>query len=115
MPDEIDRRTFVKAATAVGLGAALGAAPSTSPSNQPLRRKRYAIVGTGARHQMYQIAMHGPHKEHAELVGLCDKNAGRLELARQRAAKAGVNVPGFATADFEKMIAQTRPDVVIVT
>src|SRR5688500_3852563 len=94
---EIDRRTFVKAASAAGLGMALGAAPATTrkAGTKPAKRRRYAIVGTGARHQMYQNAIHHSHKEHAELVALCDKNPGRLELARKRAADAGVKVPGY--------------------
>jgi len=115
--ETIDRRTFVKAATAASLTAAIGASPSTStaPTSTPAKRRRYAIVGCGSRHQMYQNAIHGQYKDHAELVALCDKNEGRLELARQRAAKAGAKVPGFAHTDFATMITQTKPDAVIIT
>ncbi len=110
----IDRRTFVKTAAAAGvglaLGASLGAAQITTGG-----RKRYAIVGTGSRHRMYHGAILGAYKEHAELVGLCDLNIGRVELSRQSARERGVEVPGYAAADFEKMIREQKPDTIIVT
>src|ERR687892_37623 len=34
---------------------------------------------------------------------------------RSQAAAAGVQVPGFLAADFDRMIRETRPQVVIVT
>lgn len=121
----VDRRTFLKTASALGLGLAV-AAPSDflraadpvstpSPSSAP-RRRRYAIVGTGSRSMMYQIAIETDFREHAELVGLCDSNPGRLQLARDRSQQlASRTPPTFAPADFEKMIATTKPDFVIVT
>ena len=49
-------------------------------------------------------------------MGLCDANAGRLELARGRSARNGAKVPaGFLAADFDRMLAETKPEVVIVT
>jgi predicted dehydrogenase len=122
----IDRRTFVKGVSAAGLGLALGAAPamaqeSATPSVSVAatqaagQRKRYAIVGTGSRYSMYRDAILGGYKDHAQLVGFCDSNPGRLELARSKAKEKGAEVPGYAPADFEKMIAETKPDAVIVT
>ena len=56
------------------------------------------------------------HATHAELVGLCDPNPGRIELARQRSVQNGAPVPrGYLTADFDRMLAEVRPDTVIVT
>ena len=51
----------------------------------------------------------------AELVGLCDANAGRLAQRVAWARANGLEVPAYAAADFERMIAETRPDRVIVT
>ncbi|MCX6953593.1 MAG: Gfo/Idh/MocA family oxidoreductase [Verrucomicrobia bacterium] len=113
----LDRRTFLKAASALGLGLAAGsplgrAAESVSTS----RRRRYALVGTGSRSLLYQDAIETDFRDHAELVGLCDTNPGRLELIRDRSQRlGGRRPPGFAAADFERMIATTKPDYVIVT
>jgi predicted dehydrogenase len=111
-----DRRTFVKAVSAAGIGIALASAGVMAQGPvAPARRKRYALVGTGGRSGMYRRAIVGEFKEFAELVGLCDKNSGRLQLAIDQAAEAGVKVPGYAHTDFDKMVRETRPDVVIVT
>jgi predicted dehydrogenase len=64
---------------------------------------------------MYLDAIVREYSETAELVGLCDLNPGRIEVARKRAADGGVQVPGYLAADFDRMIRETRPDVVIVT
>lgn len=113
LPTPLDRRTFVKTLTATGL--ALGAAPAVLSRSLDGRR-RYAIVGTGSRSRMFQDAIETTYREHAQLVALCDKNPGRLELARRRSAAAGAPVPpGYAHTDFERMIAETKPDIVIVT
>ena len=50
------------------------------------------------------------------MVGFCDINAGRLKLAQTKAREmAGVEVPVFDAEDFDRMVRETRPDVVIVT
>ncbi len=124
----IDRRTFVKTISAAGLGLAIGSSPGgASAQSQPATElsttassaagtRRYAIVGLGSRSTMYQDAIESGYKQHAQLVGICDTNAGRLELARRNAQGRGANPPpAYAADDFEKMITDTRPDVVIVT
>ncbi|MBD3290234.1 gfo/Idh/MocA family oxidoreductase [candidate division KSB1 bacterium] len=78
-------------------------------------RKRYAIVGLGSRSEMYRDAILETHRESCELVGLCDNNSGRLTDSVDWVANQGTSVPGFDAADFEKMIAETTPDCVIVT
>ena len=51
-----------------------------------------------------------------ELVALCDVNAARLELsAAHLADEAGRRVGLYAAGEFERMVAEQRPDVVIVT
>jgi predicted dehydrogenase len=110
----INRRTFVKAASAAGVGLAVapGGLVAQAP---PAGRKRYAIVGLGSRHAMYRTAILGDYAQHAELVGLCDINPGRLELSRKVAAGKGATVPGYVAADFDRMIRETKPHYVIVT
>jgi predicted dehydrogenase len=110
----MDRRTFVKSVSAAGLGLAVSG--SSLFAQGPSGRRRYVIVGTGSRSRMYQSAIEKDYREHCELVGLCDNNAGRLELARQRSADSGgTPPPGYAAADFDRMIRETKPQVVIVT
>ena len=109
------RRTFVKGASAVGLGLALGVGNLLAITEAP-RRRRYAIVGVGSRSQMYQNAIETTHKDHAELVAICDTNPGRLGLSRDLARSRGAPEPkAYAAADFDRMIAETKPDFVIVT
>lgn len=114
----LDRRSFLKGTSALGLGLAVGgpAFLNAAESTASPRRRRYAIVGTGSRSVMYQTAIEVDFREHAELVALCDTNPGRLQLARDRSQKLGNRrPPTFAAADFETMIATTQPDFVIVT
>ena len=116
-PSGVDRRAFVKSLSAAGLGLALGAAPlHAQPAARAVRRRRYAIVGLGSRYRMYHDAIEKTYAEHAELVGLCDLNPGRIALAQKRSADNGAPVPrGYAHRDFDRMIAETKPDVVLVT
>jgi predicted dehydrogenase len=94
---------------------------SVSPSPRPIasasaQRRRYAIVGLGSRHELYQDGIEKTHAPHAELVGLCDSNPGRVEIARRRSKRNGATVPpGYAAADFGRMLSETKPEVVIVT
>jgi len=111
----LNRREFVKNLSSAGIGLALTSPLASAHTGSSGGRRRYAIVGTGSRHEMYREAILRQYKEHAELSGLCDINSGRVELSRQRAAQAGAHVPGYAAGDFEKMIRETRPDTIIVT
>lgn len=90
-----------------------------------LAKKRYAQVGLGSRSEMYTNALLEGYSETCALVGVCDNNRGRMEARQARARQSGVEVPGYVVdlgednrcgmAEFERMIAETRPDVVIVT
>lgn len=116
----LDRRNFVKGLSAAGVGVALSgiAAPFVSAVEATAtgRRRRYAIVGTGSRHEMYQDAIEKDFPEYAELVGLCDVNPGRVEVARSRSLKnKATPPPAYVAADFNRMITETKPDYVIVT
>ncbi|MDP3069811.1 MAG: Gfo/Idh/MocA family oxidoreductase [Opitutaceae bacterium] len=91
---------------------------SDSPSRPafPLARRRCVIVGVGSRSGLYQDAIETVHASAAELVGLCDANAGRIEVARRRSLANGARpATGYAAADFDRMLAECRPDTVIVT
>ena len=64
---------------------------------------------------MYSHAIAETYSDACELVGLCDTNPGRLALRQSWARERGVAVPTYAAADFDRMVAECRPDVVIVT
>lgn len=80
-----------------------------------MAKRKIAQVGAGSRGEMYWEAVTGKYAETCELVGICDINAGRLELVRSRLAKRGVEVPVYAAEDFAGMLAEGAPDTVVVT
>ncbi|MFN2153425.1 MAG: Gfo/Idh/MocA family oxidoreductase [Anaerolineales bacterium] len=77
--------------------------------------KRYAQVGLGDRSMLFTWAITQQYPHNSELVALCDTNPGRLELRRATAQAAGANPTCYAPADFDRMIAETKPDIVVVT
>jgi predicted dehydrogenase len=66
---------------------------------------------------MYIDALASTWKEKAELVAFCDTSPARMAYANARIEKkfAHPPVPAYSAADFDRMAAETRPDVVIVT
>ncbi len=73
------------------------------------------MVGCGARSQMYQDALQRTYRDRAELVGLCDVNAGRLALAQARSIANGAAVPDAAPPDgLEALLGRVNAQVVIV-
>ena len=82
-----------------------------------MEKKRFAHVGIGGRARMYYKAIVGDFKDTSELVAFCDVNKTRMDYANKvLVEKFGYNaVPTYAADEFEKMIIETKPDVVIVT
>lgn len=78
-------------------------------------RRRCVIVGMGSRSHMYVTAITRTFRERTDLVGLCDTNPGRLELARKLAAAAGATPSCRLASGFDQMLLELRPDTVIVT
>ena len=80
-------------------------------------RKRYAIVGTGARCRMFIDAIKDEYAQYSELVGLCDNCSVRAKYWVDYLKKTYKcnSVPAFMADSFDAMIDQTKPDVVIVT
>jgi predicted dehydrogenase len=80
--------------------------------------KRYVVVGTGHRVQMYLDAMAGDHKDDAELVGLVEPNPGRLAVHLEWLSQAGLDVNGVLTGHpdaLERILSESRADRVIIT
>src|SRR4051812_2711488 len=82
-----------------------------------MKRKKYAVVGTGGRAVLYVDGGADSHREHAELVGVCDISQTRMDCHNRRLETlyAARPVPTFRANRFDEMVRQTRPDVVIVT
>lgn len=78
-------------------------------------RKRYAIVGTGARAGMYVEAITETFAEYAELVAFSDVSQTRMDWYNRGLQARGISsVPAYLSAAFDRMIAEVKPDVVIV-
>ena len=77
---------------------------------------RYAIVGTGSRAFMYIDAICGTYRDHHELVALCDTSQTRMRFHDERLAHKHRMAPRptYLADDFDRLVAETRPDVVIV-
>ncbi|MGC0143670.1 Gfo/Idh/MocA family protein [Pseudactinotalea sp. Z1732] len=84
-------------------------------ADQPSTR-RYAVVGTGHRSQMYINAILGEHAPVSELVAWCDVNPGRIDYYDEVVQAAGGRaLPRYAPDQLEQMIAEQAVDVAIVT
>ncbi|MFD4561186.1 Gfo/Idh/MocA family protein [Streptomyces sp. NPDC058469] len=75
------------------------------------RRRRCAVVGLGARAQLFTRALSGPYADRVELVGFCDVNAHRMAVHSQW---IGADVPAYAAEDFDEMLRRERVDLVVV-
>jgi predicted dehydrogenase len=81
------------------------------------KRKRYLIVGLGARAELFVRAILNDYADRAELVGLCDVNRTRMEYYNRRFVSAGgaAPLPTFTPDQFDHALAEQRADCVIVT
>ena len=111
------RRSFLGAAGTV-LVAATGAAGAekekkkdTTAAKPVSGKLRYALVGTGGRgSSLWGKTLVDKYSDVLEFAGLCDINPKRVETAKNY---IGVSCPTFT--DFDAMVAQTKPDLVMVT
>ena len=73
--------------------------------------KKYVVVGTGNRGTLSYIEpMVKEYPDCVDLVAVCDKNIKRARLASEFAGK---EIPAYD--DFDKMMNEKKPDVVVVT
>lgn len=109
----MNRRTFLATAGTAAAGAAMLSPVSQlfGKSKPQAGKTKVAIVGTGVRCiGMYGKAVLGDYSPYTELVGLCDINPGRVEYA-----KKNLGAPCPTYTDFDKMMEEQKPDVVVVT
>ena len=109
-------RSFL-AASSVMAGAAI-ASPKlvlfendTIDKEKPSEKIKVALVGTGIRGiNMWGRDLVRNYSDYIEFVGLCDHNPGRLEFGKE---VIGADCPTFT--DFEKMMVEVKPSLLIVT
>lgn len=104
------RRDFIRDSSLAAAGLLLAQSAGTAVAADAPKR-RVAIVGTGVRGcTMWGISIREEFPDKVEFVGLCDINPGRVVAGRDL---IGLTCPTYT--DFEKMMKETHPDVLIVT
>lgn len=81
-----------------------------------MTKKRFVLVGAGARSFMFSDSLLTTYRSSCELAAICDVNPKRMEyhnnVYRERFRSDPVRM--YLADDFERMIAEQKPDAVIV-
>src|SRR5688572_28128509 len=102
----MDRRSFVKQSGTLAAGAYIAPQLITKAP-----KKKLAMVGTGHRGiGMWGTPVIKEFSDKVEFVGLCDINPGRLATAKEMLK---LSCPTYT--DFDRMMKETKPDLLIVT
>lgn len=102
------RRTFLRS---VSMLSAASVVPLSAFNFKPNAKLKVVLVGTGVRGiSFWGKRLVDQYGDILEFVGLCDINPGRLAFGKEY---IGANCPTFT--DFEQMVNETKPDLVIVT
>lgn len=118
MKDHFSRRQFLAASSLLLGGTVLPASATTNNEdllsgwipNGSHAKLKVALIGTGSRGSgMWGRDIQKNYANQITFVGLCDKNKGRVAFAKQH---IGVDCPTYT--DFEKMMKETKPDLLIV-
>ncbi|KAK9416453.1 putative NAD-binding Rossmann fold oxidoreductase family protein [Seiridium unicorne] len=79
-------------------------------------KKKYAIIGTGGRSIFFYTAIARDYSSTSCIVAIADTNQTRLNFANSKLESLGhAKVPTYLASDFDKMVAETKPDEVIIT
>ncbi len=106
----MERRTFLKTSGAIAAGGIL-LNPAQVFANRAGTKKRIAMVGTGVRGiGFWGKTVVEQYSDLIEFVGLCDINPGRVAYAKQF---MGVECNTYT--DFDKMMKEVMPEMLIVT
>ena len=82
-----------------------------------MKMKKYVLVGTGSRCGMYLEALAGEFRDAGDICALCDINQTRMNYWNRRLQEkyGHAPLPTYKADQFDRMIAEIRPDQVIVT
>src|SRR5690625_7883984 len=106
---DFNSQKFVRALEMLGVASIITA--SVGAFGLSNRKLRVVLVGAGVRGtSFWGKRLVDQYPEILEFVGLADTNPGRLEYALKY---MGVDCPVYS--DFDKMLAEQNPDLVIVT
>lgn len=109
----LNRRQFVLRSAKAMAFVSLLSTPSIAGIGIPKNKTKVVMVGTGIRGiQTWGQELVGPYSEFVEMVGLCDINKKRVEVAREM---IGIKAKTYHSDDFDLMIKEQKPDIVIVT
>jgi predicted dehydrogenase len=107
--ETVNRREFLQKSSLATAGVL--ASSSLFANASTTAKRKVAMVGTGHRGtSMWGVPVVKEFGDVVEFVGLCDINPGRAETARKM-----LNVTCPLYTDFEKMMRETKPDLLIVT
>jgi len=109
MKTNYSRRSFITSVSMLAIGSTLNA--STFGFGLGKKKLKIALVGTGVRGtSFWGRRLVENYSDILEFVGICDINPGRLAYAKNY-----MKVNCSTYDDFELMIAENSPDLVIVT
>ncbi len=107
---ELSRRNFLSLVSMLAAGSVM-ASPEAMLEKLGGKKLKVVLIGTGIRGiSFWGKRLVEQYPDLIEFVGLCDHNPGRLEFGRKY---IGVTCPTFT--NFEKMITDTKPDLIMVT
>lgn len=108
----LNRRQFVAKSTIAA--AAVSLTPAMTFAGKAKKKTKVALVGTGSRgSNTWGKALVEPYADYLEMVALCDINPKRMEVAKEIIGIKKVKT--YHSNDFDLMIKEQKPDVVIVT
>ena len=106
----LSRRKFLASVSMLAAGCAVSQPLDLMP--EPGKKLKVVLVGTGVRGiSFWGKRLVDQYSDILEFVGLCDINPGRVAMAKEY---MNVTCPTYV-GNFEEMIRQTSPDLVIVT
>ncbi|MBN1436539.1 MAG: Gfo/Idh/MocA family oxidoreductase [Sedimentisphaerales bacterium] len=76
--------------------------------------KSYCMVGTGSRAIMFRDAFMESFRETAQILAICDRNPGRLELLAEDLRAVNPDLKCYEADGFDQMLKVHQPDAVIV-
>ncbi|MCF6297995.1 MAG: Gfo/Idh/MocA family oxidoreductase [Flavobacteriaceae bacterium] len=107
MKNNSSRRSFITSVSMLAIGTTL----SASTFGFGNKKLKVVLVGTGVRGtSFWGKRLVETYSDILEFVGICDINPGRLEYAKKY-----MKVKCKTYTDFEKMISEGSPDLIIVT
>jgi len=113
--ENINRRDFLGNSTKIAVAASAFPLYSFANDKKPASKvkTKLAIVGTGGRGTYtWGKPVIETYKDYVEMVALCDINPKRMAASK---SVLGINPKTYEAKDFDLMIKDNKPDIVIVT